>query len=337
MSRQSLQTRVSAVMVTWNSGADVLAALGSLRMQSLPVFELIVVDNASEDASLKRVRRYWPEAVILRNETNLGFARAANQGIDAARGEAVLLVNPDTELETEFLARLLNALEYREDVAVACGKLLRFETKKGRPIIDSAGMRMTRDLRHLDRGAGEPDRGRYDCPAFVFGASGAAFLAKKSHLNRVRVDGRIFDESFHSYREDADLAWRLQLAGFACLYEPRAVGRHRRRVTPERRRALPDWINRNSVRNRFYLKMNNLTGPVLRKTALPSLVRDLLVVGACLTVEPQSRAGLVEAVKAVPERLHRRRKTLELKAENVDISSWFGKTTALEIPKERWP
>ena len=328
---------VSAAMVTWNSAGDILSALGSLRLQSEQVRELIVVDNASADRSLEYVRRHWPEATVIRNPENRGFAAAANQAIDAAGGDALLLINPDVELRPDFLAELKRALLYGEDVGVACGKLIRFETRNGRDIIDSAGITMTRSLRHLDRGSGEIDRGRYDRPAFVFGASGAAFLARRRALDQVRIDGRIFDERFHSYREDADLAWRLRLAGWSCLYAPGAVARHRRRVTPERRRMLPGWIRRNCVRNRFLLRANNLTPELWWRTLVPATWRDLLVFGACLTVERGSLPAFGELLRLAPDIYRHRRKVMELSRKPVDLAKWFRYGYVEELPAGEEP
>lgn len=314
---------LSVVMVTYDSAGDILRALGSLRLQSLPVSELVVVDNASRDAGLELVRRHWPGATLIANSENRGFAAAANQGIRAARHDLVLLMNPDVECHAGCVEALLRAAERHPDAAVICGKLLRFEEKDGLPVIDSAGMVMTPDLRHLDRGAGETDRGQYERSVGVFGASGALMLARRSYLERVAVAGQIFDERFHSYREDADLAWRLRLAGMDCVYTPQAVARHRRRVTPERRRELPDFINRNGVRNRVLMRINNLTPEVWAKTALRTGLRDLLVLGACLSIERSSFPGLVEALRDPAQALRRRREVMKLRRPGVNLSRWF--------------
>ena len=94
-------------------------------------------------------------------------------------------------------------------------------------------------MRHLDRGGEERDSGQYDRAQWVFGATGAAAMFRRSFVEAVSVNGQFFDEEFFSYREDADLAWRGQLMGWKCLYEPSAVAWHVRRVTPERRESLP--------------------------------------------------------------------------------------------------
>src|SRR5437016_6203643 len=121
-------------------------------------------------------------------------------------------------------------------------------------VVDNASSDGTRKiLGHLDRGAEELDRGQYDEPAYVFGATGAAALYRRVMIEDISVAGEFYDEDFFSYREDADVAWRAQLRGWRCVYTPRAVAWHVRRVTPSRRRELPLFINWHSVKNRFLM------------------------------------------------------------------------------------
>src|SRR4030095_12141583 len=104
--------------------------------------------------------------------------------------------------------------------------------------LDSTGIIMLREQRHLDRGAGETDNGQYENPEDIFGPSGAAALYRRATLDDVAINGQYFDEDFFAFREDADLAWRCRLLGWNSIYVPAAVALHRRRVTPERRNRL---------------------------------------------------------------------------------------------------
>ena len=99
--------------------------------------------------------------------------------------------------------------------------------------------------RHFDRAAGLTRRRGLDAPAWVFGATGAAALLRRAALDDVAyAGGEVFDEGFFAYREDADLAWRLQRRGWRCLYWPGAVGWHGRGLRPEdARRGTPE-VNR---------------------------------------------------------------------------------------------
>jgi GT2 family glycosyltransferase len=146
-------------------------------------------------------------------------------------------------------------------------------------IIDSSGIYFTRNMRHLDRGAEEIDRGQYDRMQYVFGASGAAAFFRREFIEDVSVEGEFFDEEFFAFREDADLAWRAQVMGWKCLYVPTAVAWHVRRVTPERREDLPLAINWHSAKNRFLMRGKNASGWLCRRLFFPVLWRDIMTYG----------------------------------------------------------
>ncbi len=146
-------------------------------------------------------------------------------------------------------------------------------------VIDSTGIYFTPNMRHLDRGAEEVDHGQYDRPQYVFGATGAAAFFRRSFIDDVSVEGEFFDEEFFAFREDADLAWRAQLMGWKCLYTPKAVAWHVRRVTPERRKDLPLIINWHSVKNRFLMRGKNASGWLCWRLFLPVASRDLMTFG----------------------------------------------------------
>lgn len=269
---------VSVVLVTWNSAQYLRRCLEGLRQQSHSAVQLIAIDNASSDDSAALVE---PHArMLIRNDTNRGFSAAVNQGIAAARGEYVLLLNPDCYLEPEYIERLVAAMS-QSDVGSATGLLMRARGPEIEPAdgIDSAGIRMTRTGRHLDM---------TQIASEVFGVSGAAAMYRMTFLRDVAVDGEIFDEDFFAYREDADLSWRGRLFGWRALCEPRAVAYHVRRVTPEARQSLPAEINMHSVKNRFLLRLKNEGLYLALRNAPFELTRDLIVLLAALTVERSS-------------------------------------------------
>jgi GT2 family glycosyltransferase len=274
---------VSVIVVTFNSAAHLRRCIDAIRSQTYPSTELIVIDNASADASVEIVRQYAQH--LVRNETNRGFSAAVNQGIALASGEFVQLVNPDAFLEPQYIARVVKSLQMAgEKFGMATGKLLQAETGR----IDSQGIRMTRSGRHLDIGQGEVDDDDDDADYEVFGVSGAAALYRMSFLRDAAVDGEIFDEDFFAYREDADLAWRGQIFGWRAMYVADAVAHHVRRVTPEVRRSLPASLNMHSVKNRFLLRSKNEGWYLALRNAVFELPRDLVVIGAALTIERTS-------------------------------------------------
>jgi len=257
---------VSVGVVTWNSRPHVrecLAAVEGDRAAGSPIEDVVVVDNASTDRTPEILAREHPSVRVVRNERNLGFAAAANRAVRETRGAHLLLLNPDCRIGAGYVGTLLEALKAAKGrYGAAGGKLLRprRESSPGNDTIDSAGLELTLALRVRDRGQGEPDRGRYDADEEVFGLCAAAALFSREFLDDVTLrTGEVFDETFGSYKEDADLAWRGRRLGWRSLYVAGAVAEHRRGFAAERRSDVPAWIRRQSFRNRYLLLLKNAT------------------------------------------------------------------------------
>jgi GT2 family glycosyltransferase len=283
---------VSIIVVTRNDAADLPVCLDAALAQTGASSETLVVDNASTDGSRDAASRFGARVRVLAMPENVGFAAAMNAGIDATTGRYVLALNPDCRLSPDFAAVLVRRLDAPDasDVGSASGRLLRAEGPALAPSgrLDSTGIYFTTAGRHFDRGAGEPAEGRYEREEDVFGASGAAGFYRREALEEARISTGYFDGDFFLYREDADLAWRLQNLGWRCRYIPSAVACHRRRNLPERRRQMSELANLHSVKNRFLLRINNQSGAEMLRTLAPTVGRDLVVVAACLTVERSS-------------------------------------------------
>ena len=299
------------VVVTWNSARWLTRTLDRLADQRGVRLEVLVVDNASSDQSVELAERHPVVQRVIRRPNNGGYATGNNAGIASSSGPVVLCLNPDVFLEPSFVTTLVDRLEGRR--AFATGKLLRADASTGEPtkVIDSTGLFFLRNRRHVDRGASEPDDGAYCEPEEVFGATGAALMATREALEDVappghrgcaspwcgrapplhslRASGRAFDEAFFSYREDADLAWRAQLLGWRCWYEPSALGYHVRALRPDDRRAhLDPAINMHSVKNRYLMLLKNESWASLRPDLVPVLARELLIAGGVLLKERSS-------------------------------------------------
>ncbi|MBW3671434.1 MAG: glycosyltransferase family 2 protein [Acidobacteria bacterium] len=315
---------VELILITWNSSRYLDRCFEGIRAQTVRP-RLVVVDNASTDGSVERAMLESPDLVI-RNERNEGFAKAANQGFAATGSPFVCVLNPDVHLEPDYLERIIEAMEGAgRRVGTAAGKLLRGvgDGIERTPFVDSLGIRMTRSNRHFDIGAGEPDPG-WGAPREVFGVSGAAIVLRRELIEDVAIEGEVFDEDFFTYREDADLAWRARLFGWTSLCIPAATGSHVRTVTPEVRGTLPPIINYHGVKNRFLLRIKN-AGPALLVRTLPrTLLRDLTVLGATATVERSSFPAWGWIVRN-RQRILRKRRLIQSRRSVDDsrILEWF--------------
>jgi GT2 family glycosyltransferase len=325
-----LNRSVAVIIVTFNSARYIAACLDHVLRQSHTPFEIVVVDNASTDPTVDILNTFEnrPGIRIFYNRRNVGFAAAQNQAIAAAAdADWILTLNPDVRLTPDFLAALIAAGETDPQIGSVCGKLLASdpEFQVGTPpLLDSTGIYFTRSLRHLDRGNRIPDRGQYDSPAFVFGATGAACLYRQAMIRDVRIFGEFFDADFFAYREDADVAWRAQLLGWKCLYTPAAVGLHVRTVVPENRGALPAIINLHSVKNRWLLRIKNTTPDLYRRLWVPITLRDIVVIGGCLLNEWSSLPAFSMVMKLWPSAWRKRREIMKRKrAGDASMHAWF--------------
>lgn len=324
--------RVAVCTVTHESAAELegwwqaLCALHELEGE--PAFRVLVVDCASTDDTVARLRhlteeRPGPEFELIDSKANLGFAGGMNRAVAQTHGvdRWILALNPDARPQPGALAAMKTAFTaYRPASPTApdgdsdwrVGSVTARLVRPGGEVVDACGMRWTRSWRHLDRGSGEPNDGRYGMAEEVFAGTGAGTMYLREALLDVSFeadvpsgvaeprDGRrndrgpteIFAEDFHSFREDAELGLRLQRRGWRCVYEPAALLEHRRTNTPDRRRSMSPAVNRNSLKNRYLLRLwHQSAGNTLR--TLPSFVRDLGILGYVLLRERESLAAYV--------------------------------------------
>lgn len=320
-------TLVSVTIVTFNSASDIPRCLESIYSQEFPALEVIVVDNGSSDDSVKLLRSTkYPIRAILNTE-NRGFCEAQNQAIAAAQGDWILCLNPDTKLHPRMIDELVQAGRMDPRIGIVCPKILRLDPlQPDQPaqLFDSAGMYITRQLRHHDRGSQELDRGQFNVPELVFGYTGAIALFRREMIEDVSIDGQFLDEDFRFYREDADLSWRAQLLGWSCLYWPAALGFHIRRVFENNRSQLPPVINMHSTKNRFLMRINNMTPGVYRKVFWQATWRDFGVLVYVLLREWSSLPGFAFLWRE-RKRLWSKRHNLQKRRRVSDdaVAKWF--------------
>ena len=282
---------VSVTIVTYNSGRFIKRCLESVLDQKYPFKEIIVIDNNSSDGTIDILEPFEDRCRIVYNEENIGFSAAQNQAIGMSEAEWVLTLNPDVLLLQGFLEALVNAGAMDPTVGTVCGKLMTMTATfdfPEEPLVDSTGIYFTPNLRHLDRGSLQLDNGSFRNYEYVFGATAAAALYRREMIEDISVGNEFFDNDFFAYREDADVAWRVQLMGWKCLYAPYAKGYHVRKALPGNRRALPAEINMHSVKNRFLLRMKNITGDLYWRNFFSITARDAVVISCCLIWEHTS-------------------------------------------------
>jgi GT2 family glycosyltransferase len=283
---------VAVLVVTHDDAGDLPGCLAAVAALTPAPSELVVVDCGSADRSVELARSAWPAAVpgeVVPLGENRGFAGGMNEAIGRSTAEWVLTLNADARPAPGYLAALLASVvaHPRLRLGAVTGRLVR-PPEGGERRLDACGMRVTPAWRHLDRGSGDPDRGQLAVPQRVFGGTGAATLFRREALLDTAVEGEVFDSRFHSFREDAELCFRLRERRWEVLYAPAAICEHRRHNLPSRRRAMAAAVNRHSLKNRYLLRLYHQTLGNLLWTFPFAFGRDLQALAWVLLAERSS-------------------------------------------------
>lgn len=214
--------RVAIVIVTYNSARDIDRALRSLAdPPPATPHEILVVDNASADDTVTRVRASWPGVRLIASRSNLGFAAANNRGIRESSSELVLLLNPDTSVPRGAIDRLVAHLDARPDVAIVGPRIVdgegRAELSFGSMIAPLTELRQKVLVVGNDRGV-RPIVSMVDRMTRrtreVDWVSGACLLIRRADLEAAGL----LDERFFLYTEDVDLCASVRRRGRTVLF-----------------------------------------------------------------------------------------------------------------------
>ncbi len=256
MKSQSDAPQISIVIPNYNGAACLEVCLRSLLRQTRPMLEILVVDNASQDHSVDRARKVAPQARILPQGRNLGFAAAVNVGSGEARGDWIAVLNNDTEVAADWLEECVSAIMRHPDASFLACRILDFEA---RDHIYSAGDCFLRAGIGYRRGQERCDGEQYGCEIPVFSASGCSALFRKDALQRAGG----FDDEFFAYLEDVELGLRLQATGARGYYIPKARVYHVGGATSGGEFA--PLAVRLRTRNAVLLLLKSVPGRVLRR------------------------------------------------------------------------
>jgi GT2 family glycosyltransferase len=217
---------VSAIVVSHNVERLLVDTLRSIFNESPPPLEVIVVDNASSDGSADAVQCQFPRAQLIRLSKNLGFGRANNVAFERARGDLLLLLNPDVTVSTGCLAELVDFLRRHPEAGAVGPRIVRpngnpdLAARRAFPTPEAALYRFTGLSRLFPRsarynrynlGAHDPDR-----PHEIDAGTAACLLVR-----REAIDAKgLFDTDFFMYGEDLDLCYRIKAAGWKIYYDP---------------------------------------------------------------------------------------------------------------------
>lgn len=287
------------------------ACLSTVRRHGPPDCDVVVVDDGSPGGVGSRVAAEFGARVV-RHERAGGFAAAANAGIRAARGDVIELLNDDTEVQPGWAEA---ALHWFTDSTVGAVAPLVLAWPDGR-VVDSAGDRYILGGIAAKRGEGQPPGDDFARPAAVFGASASSAFYRRAALARTGL----FPETFGSYFEDVDLAFRLRRAGYRAIFEPSSRVLHHVSASYGRRgRRLIERQSRNEER----VFWRNLPAAALRR-ALP--MHALVLAGKALRRWDEGTLApwLFGRLRVLYEwaEIRRHRHALQTLGSDADVASW---------------
>jgi len=353
MSKKSL---VSVNILTHNSQDLIGPCLNSVLKQTYKDIEILVIDNASTDNTLKVISKLISSSRIniklIKSKDNLGFAAGHNIGIKKCNGEYILCLNDDAVLSKNFIKNAIEAIEVDKKIGAIQGKLYKIRNMREAQflaegqtpnIIDSTGLLMFKNRRIVCRGQGEKNENQYK-KGEIFGVDGAVALYRRKALDDIKLpiyrgataqlEFEYFDEDFFMYKEDVDLAWRLRLYGWKSIYEPKAVGYHLRGAgegavkdyvsVVKSRKKISKIAKYYSFKNQRLMQIKNEIPSLLFRDFYRIIVKEICAWAYVLIFERYTWKAIKELFKDIPNALRKRKIIMaRKKSSSKEMKRWF--------------
>lgn len=252
---------VSIVIVNWKTPELLAVLLDSIAREDSghESFEILVVDNDSQDGSVEMLKSKYPHVKLTENSANVGFSVACNQVIPTAQGKYVLLLNPDTEVTKDAISRMATYLDENPDCGAVGPKVLnpdgtlQLACRRSFPSVSASFYRLTY-LSHLfpkSKTFSEYNLTHADPDKLleVDALSGSCMMVRKSVVDKIGL----LDEDIFMFGEDIDWCWRIKEDGYRVVYLPDSVIYHVHGAS-SRLRPVGATINLHKGMHVFYKK-----------------------------------------------------------------------------------
>jgi GT2 family glycosyltransferase len=317
---------VTVSLVTFNGSRWLPGCLASLVSQDLDDVEILVQDNASRDGTAELLREWAlqePRMRVRGSATNVGYAAGHNAAIRDARGEVIVLLNQDVELDRGFLSAIVAAFEAHPEAGSVQPRLRQLAAPGERlATLDTTGLAMGRARRAVSRAQGLPDGPEHLRAEAIWGVDGPVPAYRLSALREAALRRRegsweVLDEDFFLYKEDVDLAWRLRRLGWAAWYEPAALGWHGRGSggtgattmldIARTNRGVSSRVRRLSWRNQRLMQLKNEDRLDYLRDLPWIWAREVLSLLFILANDPRDLAAIPDLVRMAPTAWRKRR------------------------------
>jgi len=264
LTEKQIDNLVSIIILNYNAGELLSDCIESIFKTKYDNYEVILVDNASTDKSYKKCKEKFNKIHLIENEKNLGYCEGNNVGIREAKGEYVVILNPDTKVEPNWLDELVAAYRKQGD-ALYQPKILAFENR----IFESAGNMLQTFGFGYPKGRGEKDERQYDEPGKIGYASGACLFTSMKVLNKIGY----FDPFLFLYHDDLELGWRAAQMGIKSSYVPSATIYHLASYNLKWSAQKFFWLER----NRHYCLLTHYSRKTFYKMLPALLIVEIMV------------------------------------------------------------
>lgn len=255
----------SIILLSYNSKDDLKECIPSLIKQTYTNYEIILVDNASSDNSPEFIRNNYPDIMLIETGSNMGYPAGNNIGFDHASGEYIVVLNPDTVTDSNWLAELIKPLEENPDIALTTSKILIYDEPDK---INTCANTVHYTGLDFCRGFNEP-LSSFSRPEEVGAISGCSFAIRREIFKELGG----FDPEFFLYLDDVDLSWRARLAGYKIQFIPTSIVYHKFHLSIE------PWKEFYLERNRYLMLLKNCSLRMLILMSPAFIVSEIVTWG----------------------------------------------------------
>ena len=244
---------VLIVIVNYNGKHLLKKNLQSVVDTEYDNFDIVVVDNASIDGSVKYLRKNFPTVKVVKSRENLGFGRGNNLGVSKySNYDTYLFLNNDVSVPKDFLTKMIDTLLSDEEIGAVGPKILYSKKEDGKYLVNSAGIEIDKHFMSYDRYDKEFDNPKFNVVEEIDAIMGGAFLVKRELFEKTGG----FNPKMFLYYEDIDLSLRIRDLGYKIMYCGKAHVYHDHMASSKklgmRRRNIMNMCNKyRSIKGRF--------------------------------------------------------------------------------------
>lgn len=266
---------VSIVIVTKGTKNYFSALMDSIKKQSYENLEITVINNSIDMDFNRHLNEAYSGIAVYTSSKNLFYCEALNKGISLSKGSFILCLNDDVILDKGFIKEALKGFTISREIGMVSGKILRADGIT----IDSTGLFLSPMRTAKERGYGTKDTGKFEKKEYIFGVNGAVAFYRKEMLETIKIGPEYFDQDFHLFYEDLDIAWRAQNHGWQGYYMPQAIAYHIRGGTVRSSRGINKRYARHYLNDEYTIDLiKNRYLAIIKNDTLPKFLLYLPVI-----------------------------------------------------------